>query len=60
MIGSIPVAEIMSYHHARYTAPNLVVAAAGHLEHERIVELAQRQLRPPAGERNGAPGEAGY
>ncbi len=25
-----------------------------------IVELAQRQLRPPAGERNGAPGEAGY
>ena len=44
VIGSIPVAEISSYHDARYTGPNLVVAAAGHLEHEQIVELAQRGL----------------
>jgi len=60
VIGSIPVAEIMSYHGSRYTGPNLVVAAAGHLEHERIVELAQRRLRPPAGERNGVPEKAEY
>jgi predicted Zn-dependent peptidase len=50
------VPQIASYHHARYTAPNVVVAAAGHLDHEHIVELAQRNLRPPAGEPNGVPG----
>ena len=57
VIGSIPIAEISSYHRAHYTAPNVVVAAAGHLEHEGIVELARRALTPPAGERNGVPGE---
>jgi predicted Zn-dependent peptidase len=60
VIGSIPVAEIMSYHDARYTGPNLVIAAAGHLEHEQIVELAQHRLSPPAGEGNGIPGGDGY
>jgi predicted Zn-dependent peptidase len=60
VIGSIPVPEIMSYHDARYTGPNLVVAAAGHLEHERMVELAQRRLSPPAGEPNGVHADAGY
>ena len=53
VIGSIPVPEIASYHDARYTAPNMVVAAAGHLDHEEIVELAQRSSKPlpasPAG-----------
>jgi predicted Zn-dependent peptidase len=53
VIGSIPVPEIASYHDARYTAPNIVVAAAGHLDHERIVELARLYLSPPAGEPNG-------
>jgi predicted Zn-dependent peptidase len=57
VIGSIPVAEISSYHQARYTAPNVVVAAAGHLEHEMLVELARRQLSAPAGEHNGVPDE---
>jgi predicted Zn-dependent peptidase len=60
VIGSLPVAEIRSYHDARYTGPNLVVAAAGHLEHEHIVALAQRRLSPPAGERNGAPDDPGH
>jgi predicted Zn-dependent peptidase len=57
VIRSIPVPEIGSYHHARYTAPNLVVAAAGHLEHEQIVDLARRNLRPSAGAPNGISGE---
>jgi predicted Zn-dependent peptidase len=60
VIGSIPVAEIMSYHDARYTGPNVVIAAAGHLEHQRMVDLAQRLLSPPAGKPNGVPGGAGY
>jgi len=56
VIGSIPIPEIAAYHDARYTADNIVVAAAGHLEHERIVELATQLLSPPAG--NGAAPEA--
>jgi predicted Zn-dependent peptidase len=55
VIESIPVAKIASYHRARYTAPNLVVGAAGNLEHSEIVELAQRHLAPPAGEPAVAP-----
>ena len=58
VIGSIPVADISSYHQAHYTAPNLVVAAAGHLEHEQIVELARRHLSPPPGDHNGVNGES--
>ena len=42
VIGSIPVPEIATYHHDRYTNPNIVVAAAGHLDHDAIVGLAQR------------------
>jgi len=56
VISSIPVDEIDAYHRARYTASNLVVAAAGNLEHERIVELAKRQISPPPG---GDPGPDG-
>ena len=50
VIGSIPVEQIAAYHRGRYTAPNLAVAAAGHLEHAEIVELAQRFVGPPTGE----------
>jgi len=49
VIGSIPVPEIAAYHEARYVAPNLVVAAAGHVDHERIVQLARRHLAPGRG-----------
>lgn len=49
VIASIPVPEISAYHRARYTAPNVVLAAAGHIDHEGIVELAGRHLEPLAG-----------
>ncbi len=52
VIASIPIPEIESYHRARYIGQNVVVAAAGHLEHARIVELAQRLVEPPSS--NGA------
>jgi predicted Zn-dependent peptidase len=50
VIASISKGDIAAYHDARYTAPSLVVAAAGHVEHERIVELSRRHLevRPGA------------
>jgi len=56
VIASVPVPEIGSYHDQRYTGPNIVVGAAGHLEHARIVELAERLLSPsgePAPQVNG-------
>jgi predicted Zn-dependent peptidase len=51
VIASIPVPEIDAYHRGRYVAPNMVVAAAGHLEHALIAELAERFLQPPDGPR---------
>jgi predicted Zn-dependent peptidase len=54
VIASIPVPEIDAYHRSRYTAPNIVVAAAGHLEHEHIVALAERLVEPPSASGNGA------
>jgi predicted Zn-dependent peptidase len=57
VIGSISVPDIGAYHRARYVAPNIVVAGAGHLEHEAICELAQRFVIAPtqdAAAHNGA------
>jgi predicted Zn-dependent peptidase len=53
VIASIPIPAISEYHRSRYTSSNLVVAAAGHLEHDEIVELARAHLHAPAGGRNG-------
>jgi predicted Zn-dependent peptidase len=46
VIASIPVPDISDYHGARYTGANLVVGAAGHIDHGRIVELAERLVSP--------------
>jgi predicted Zn-dependent peptidase len=49
VISSIPVPDIEAYRSDRYTGANVVVGAAGHLSHERIVGLAERLVSPPAG-----------
>jgi predicted Zn-dependent peptidase len=58
----VPVPKIASWHDGRYVPGNMVLAAAGNLEHERIVELAERAFggspaAPPGAfdtpERNG-------
>jgi len=53
VIASIPVPEIQAYHRERYAARNLVVAVAGHVDHDHICELAGRLMDP---ERGGEPG----
>jgi predicted Zn-dependent peptidase len=53
VIASIPVPEIARYHQDRYTKPNIVVAAAGHVDHDHIVELAETRLSAPGGAGNG-------
>jgi predicted Zn-dependent peptidase len=58
VISSIPIPDIEAYHRARYTGGNIVVAAAGNLEHEQIVELARKHVEPPAANGDGAKAEA--
>ncbi len=53
VIASIPVPDIEGYRETHYTGPQIVVGAAGHLDHARIVELAERLVGPPA-KANGA------
>jgi predicted Zn-dependent peptidase len=48
VIASIPVPQLAAYHDQHYTGPNIVVGAAGHLEHESIARLAEHLISPPA------------
>src|SRR4051812_12731131 len=52
VISSISRRSISSYHRRAYVAGNVVLAAAGNLEHDRLCELLQRAARqrvePPA------------
>jgi predicted Zn-dependent peptidase len=54
VISSIPIPDISAYHRARYIGRNIVVAAAGNIEHEAIVELTKRHVEPPGGAGNGS------
>jgi predicted Zn-dependent peptidase len=45
-INTITRAQIAEHYHARYTPDNLVVAAAGNLEHEAVVEFTRRYFGP--------------
>jgi predicted Zn-dependent peptidase len=58
VIASIPVPDIDAYHHSRYAGPEIVVGAAGHLEHGRVAELAERLVEAPR-EGGGVAPEAG-
>ena len=53
VIASIPIPEIDAYHRARYTGADIAVGAAGHLDHDRIVELSERLVSPEAKGGNG-------
>jgi predicted Zn-dependent peptidase len=44
VISSIPRDEISKYHGELYVPANIVVAAAGNIEHDRVVELVGRAL----------------
>lgn len=51
VISTIPVPDIAAFHAVRYTAGNLVVAAAGNVDHDAIHALAEG-LAPAPGERH--------
>lgn len=44
VVGSLTVADVSAYHDSHYLPPALVVSAAGNIEHDKLVELAQRGL----------------
>ncbi|MDQ3587005.1 MAG: insulinase family protein [Actinomycetota bacterium] len=44
VVDSVPIPDIAAYHDSRYVGSNLVLAAAGNLEHERVTEQAERLL----------------
>jgi predicted Zn-dependent peptidase len=48
VVSSVPVPAIAQYHDNRYVAPNMVVAAAGSIEHDRLLDLVRSAL--PDGE----------
>ncbi len=63
VISSVPVPDIAAWHDGRYVPGNIVVAAAGNLEHERIVELVGGAVgdalpvpAKPGGPNGAAPG----
>ena len=49
VVSSVPVPEIGRWHDGRYVPGNMVLAAAGNVDHERIVELAERAFGDAAG-----------
>ncbi|HEV2723111.1 MAG TPA: pitrilysin family protein [Thermoleophilaceae bacterium] len=54
VVSSVPVPDIAAYHDMRYAPANMVVAAAGNVDHDRIVELVERAEGEKLGA-NGAP-----
>jgi len=53
VVRDTPVDAIRDFHRARYRPDNVVVAAAGSIEHERLVELVAASV--PGDERAGEP-----
>ncbi len=47
VIADTPVGEIATFHRSRYMPSNVVIAAAGAVEHEALVELAARSIGQP-------------
>jgi predicted Zn-dependent peptidase len=44
VISQVPVPQIAEWHDGRYTGSNIVVAAAGNVDHDRVVELVASSL----------------
>src|SRR4051794_6239473 len=42
VIANVPIPEIAAYHDERYAPTNLVLSAAGNVDHDKLVELAQK------------------
>ncbi|MHB1056062.1 MAG: M16 family metallopeptidase [Thermoleophilia bacterium] len=59
VIGSMSLEQIKDYHRGHYTLPNMVVAAAGNVDHEQLAELATSYLAEGSGSKSLGLGAAG-
>jgi predicted Zn-dependent peptidase len=57
VISSVPIPEIEAYRSARYTGANVVVGAAGNVDHEQIATLAERLVSPAVASSGPTPAE---
>ena len=51
VVANAPVPEIAAFHAGRYAPANIVIAAAGAVSHEQLVELARPRVPVSPGER---------
>jgi predicted Zn-dependent peptidase len=49
VISSVPVPTISEWHDHRYTGANIVIAAAGNLEHDAVVEMVSNSVAVDGG-----------
>ncbi|HYP47996.1 MAG TPA: pitrilysin family protein, partial [Thermoleophilaceae bacterium] len=61
VVGSVPVPQIAAWHDARYRPSNIVVSAAGNVEHDALVAMCERAFAGAGGSgsvpRPALPGE---
>jgi predicted Zn-dependent peptidase len=55
VIADTPAANIARFHGSRYVPPNVVLAAAGAVDHDAFVALAQERIGPPASASDAGP-----
>ena len=53
VIAGVPVPDIAAYHDERYRPDNVVVSAAGNIEHEKLLELVEGAIQAGLPEGNG-------
>jgi predicted Zn-dependent peptidase len=51
VISSVPVPQIAEYHDAHYVGGNIVLAAAGNVDHDELLALARAKVDPAAAAR---------
>jgi predicted Zn-dependent peptidase len=57
VVSSVPVPDIAAYHDSRYLPSNIVVAAAGNIDHERLLELVDAAVDGRSGNPARAPSD---
>ncbi len=60
LVDSMPRPEILDYMRRNYTAPRMVLAASGRIDHDRLVTLAEEAFGELKGEEAGSRDKAGY
>ena len=57
VVGNVPVPDIAAYHDARYLPSNVVVAAAGNVDHDRLAQLVESAIDGAAASPAPAPSD---